>query len=225
MDQLMSNSGLLRAVAERHKKPQERNQLGRYDWLEHALVMFVSEGIASVRITRLADDLGVTRGSFYWHFDNREDLVNALVTFWREKNTTGIIESVRTVASLHQGILNFFETTIDEHRFDPRLDLAIREWSRRSNRIREMLDVEDNLRIDALKHFYKRFDFDNNEALIRARVLYYSQIGFYALEVHEPMEVRLSYTETYYRCFTGKNIPSTEVERFRSHILKTYGEK
>ena len=135
MDQIMSDARLLKAVASRDRKIQDRNQLGRFDWLESALGVFVSEGIDSVRITRLADDLGVTRGSFYWHFKNREDLVDALVAFWREKNTPGMIDSVTHASSLHQGIFDFFETTIDDNRFDPRLDLAIREWARRSPNI------------------------------------------------------------------------------------------
>ena len=53
--------------------------------------------------------------------------------------------------------------------FDPRLDLAVREWSRRSPKIRALVDSEDNQRIEALRQFYLRFDYAMPEALIRAR--------------------------------------------------------
>jgi AcrR family transcriptional regulator len=173
----MSDTNLLRAVAERGVTIPERNQLQRFDWLQKALEIFVEEGIDSIRITRLADDLGVTRGSFYWHFQNREDLINSLVSFWKDKNTAAITGSVAQAASLADGILRFFETCIDGSQFDPRLDLALREWARRSTAIRELLDREDEARIEALRRFYLRFDYPMPQALIRARVLYYSQIG------------------------------------------------
>ncbi len=221
----MSDTGLLRAVAERGTSNQQRSQLQRFDWLLKALDIFVAEGIDAVRITRLAQDLGVTRGSFYWHFKNREDLIDALVSYWKDKNTAAITESVNHAADLAGGIFSFFETCIDSARFDPRLDLALREWARRSAKLRTLVDREDQARIDALSGFFSRFDYAMPEALIRARVLYYSQIGFYALEVRESLTTRLSYTEAYFECFTGRQLKAIDAEDFHQHILDTYGDK
>jgi AcrR family transcriptional regulator len=221
----MSDTSLLRAVAERGTSNQQRSQLQRFDWLLKALDIFVAEGIDAVRITRLAQDLGVTRGSFYWHFKNREDLIDALVSYWKDKNTAAITESVNQAADLAGGIFSFFETCIDSVRFDPRLDLALREWARRSAKLRTLVDREDQARIDALSGFFSRCDYAMPEALIRARVLYYSQIGFYALEVRESLTTRLSYTDAYFECFTGRQLKATDAADFRQHILDTYGDK
>lgn len=221
----MSDTRLLRAVAERTGANSERKPLQRYDWLETALDIFVAEGIDAVRITRLADDLGVTRGSFYWHFDNREDLIDALVQFWKGKNTPALTASFDRAETLEDGILGFFEICIDAARFDPRLDLAIREWARRSEQVRELLDQEDQARIDSLRRFFVRFGYPMPEALIRARVLYYSQIGFYALVVPEPLATRLSYSEAYYQCFTGRQLAGSVAEKFREDILNRYGDR
>ncbi len=220
----MPDTSLLKAVAARGAPIPDRKQLQRFDWLQRALEVFVSEGIDAVRITRLADDLGVTRGSFYWHFENREDLIDALVSYWKDKNTAAISQSVSSATSLADGIFRFFETCIDTASFDPRLDLAIREWSRRSAPIRELVDREDAARIDALRHFYSSYDYPMPQALIRARVLYYSQIGFYALEIEEPLTTRLGYTESYFECFTGQKLDSQQAGKFRLYILDTYGE-
>ena len=219
----MSDASLLAEIANRGITSPERKQLQRVDWLLKALEIFVAEGIDAVRITRLAQDLGVTRGSFYWHFENREDLIDALVSYWKDKNTSAITESVGNASSLAEGIFRFFETCIDAARFDPRLDLAIREWARRSLKVHTLVDREDESRIEALCDFFSRFGYDMPEALIRARVLYYSQIGFYALEVTEPLATRLSYTEAYFECFTGRQLSPIDVEYFRRHILETYG--
>ena len=219
----MSDTSLLRAVAERGVTSPERNQLQRFDWLLKALEIFVEEGIDSIRITRLANELGVTRGSFYWHFQNREDLIDSLVSFWKDKNTAAITDSVEQASSLADGIFRFFETCIDNSQFDPRLDLALREWARRSTAIRELLDSEDETRIEALRQFYLRFDYPMPQALIRARVLYYSQIGFYALGTRESLETRLGYTEAYFEAFTGQQLTARESADFRRHILDNYG--
>jgi AcrR family transcriptional regulator len=221
----MPDSKLLRAVAERGAPAPERNQLQRFDWLRTALDIFVAEGIDAVRITRLAADLGVTRGSFYWHFRNREDLINSLVSYWKDKNTAAITESMAQATSLADGIFRFFETCIDAALFDPRLDLALREWARRSASIHALVASEDQARIDALCAFYERFDYPMPQALIRARVLYYSQIGFYALGTSESLKTRLGYTEAYFEAFTGRLLSTLEAQQFRRYILDKYGDQ
>lgn len=221
----MADTRLLQEVAERGAVIPDRKQLQRFDWLRQALDVFVSAGIDAVRITRLADDLGVTRGSFYWHFENREDLIDALVGYWKDKNTAAIIRSVDQASDLEDGIFGFFETCVDAAHFDPRLDLAIREWSRRSPRIRDLVDCEDAARIGALQDFFTACDHPLPDALIRARVLYYSQIGFYALEIEETLNTRLTYTESYFECFTGKKLDPRRAVSFKQYILDTYGDQ
>lgn len=221
----MSDANLLEEIANRGITSPERKQLQRVDWLLKALDIFVAEGIDAVRITRLAEDLGVTRGSFYWHFENREDLISALVSYWKDKNTSAITESVANAANLAEGIFRFFETCIDATLFDPRLDLALREWARRSDSVRNMVDIEDEARIASLSEFFIRFGYAMPEALIRARVLYFSQIGFYALEVRESLATRLSYTGAYFECFTGRQLNPSDAENFRNYILDTYRDK
>ena len=221
----MPDTGLLRALAERPDASTERKALQRYDWLQAALDIFVAEGIDAVRITRLADDLGMTRGSFYWHFKNRQDMIDALGNFWKCKNTPALIAAVERARTLEEGILGFFEICVDATHFDPRLDLAIREWARRSENIRHLLDQEDQVRIDALQQYFLRFDYPMPEALIRARVLYFSQIGFYALDVPEPLRTRLEYTEAYYQCFTGQALAAATADQFRHDIIHRYGDQ
>ncbi len=225
MVQSMADKTLLRRVAERGNNPIDRKQLQRFDWLLKALEIFIEEGIDAVRITRLAEVLKVTRGSFYWHFSNREDLIEALVDYWKNRNTNAIVESVSGVESLSDGIFKFFETCLNTELFDPRLDLAIREWARRAPEIRQQLDAADHIRVKALADFYQRFDYPMPEAFIRARVIYFAQIGFYALDVHENLETRLGYTEAYFESFTGQRLSPGKAEAFRQHIRSTYGDR
>ena len=60
-------------------------RLKRQDWLEKALVAFSKKGQAGLSVQGLSEALSVSRGSFYWHFKNREDFVHALLQYWYEE--------------------------------------------------------------------------------------------------------------------------------------------
>lgn len=59
-------------------------QLTTHDWLDHALQVLAQQGLAAVAVEPLAKSLGVTKGSFYWHFSNRQQLISELLKFWQE---------------------------------------------------------------------------------------------------------------------------------------------
>lgn len=194
-------------------------RLGRGDWLIAGLRILIDEGIDAVRITRLADDLGVTRGSFYWHFRDRDDLLNGLIEFWSQKNTAAVREAVAGAPSLTDGILALFDAWIDPERFDPRLDHAMRDWARRSDRVRRAVDDADTERVAVIASLYRGFGYDEDEAFIRARVIYFGQIGYYALDLDESLAARLANLEAYYLCFTGTPIDPAAAAAYRRRYL------
>lgn len=69
-------------------------RLGREQWVNAAYDVFQDEGLAAVRIEALARTLGSTKGSFYWHFTDRRDLLLAVLDRWRELETEGVIAEV-----------------------------------------------------------------------------------------------------------------------------------
>ena len=74
------------------KKKSKR--LSREDWLAAALEVLYGEGVGKVSIVRIARDMGVTSGSFYWHFKDRNDLLRSLLDFWVRSQTEAIFEKV-----------------------------------------------------------------------------------------------------------------------------------
>src|SRR5699024_12245672 len=96
----MPNRKLLQKVADAGANNPSVPSLGRVDWLEAAIEQFTKKGINAVLITRLAEQLKVTRGRFYWHFENRSDLLEALVSFWSQKNAQAV-SSAAQVAPAH----------------------------------------------------------------------------------------------------------------------------
>jgi AcrR family transcriptional regulator len=204
--------------------PQDESAPGnikatRSDWINLALRTLIADGIESVRVLPLGQKLGVSRSSFYWYFESRQDLLDQLLKHWHETNTTAIVERARRPAdTIIMGVMNVFECWADERLFDPRLDFAVREWARRSDDVRRMIDRADDERLSAIRDMYRRHGYDGEDAFIRARVLYYMQIGYYVLDLKEPVEARVSHLAAYLRSFTGQEPSEADVAHFMRFI-------
>lgn len=193
---------------------EETRRLTRRDWLKAGLAVLVDEGVEAVQITRLARKLDVTRGSFYWHFADRGALLDALIETWHLRNTGAMDQALEEAATLAHGILELFLVWVDHRRFDPELDQALRDWARRSEAVRAVVEAEDTHRVAAIAAFFRRHGYPDPDAFIRARVLYFTQISYYALRIEEPMAERKSYLAAYYRAFTGQELAEADAEEF-----------
>jgi AcrR family transcriptional regulator len=192
----------------------------RGDWLDLALTVLALEGVDHVTVLNLSERLGVSRSSFYWYFKNRDELLGALLDRWDELNTLSIVAQAEAPATtVNEAVCNVFRCWINPTIFSPRLHFAVREWARRSATIRKALDRADRVRTDALKALFVRFGYDDGDAFVRARVLYYMQIGYYALDLREPIETRLDLTPHYLRALTGVDPNPEETDGFRAYAL------
>ena len=117
-------------------------------------------------------------------------------------------------------MLSVFKCWVDNVLHDPGLDFAIREWARRAPDVRRLVDQADDARVAALTEMYRRHEYGDPDAFIRARVLYFMQTGYYALEMQEPLDLRLSYLEAYLRSFASKDASAKELRRFRKMAVK-----
>lgn len=191
------------------------------DWIGLATGILVRDGVESVKVMNLARKLNVSRSSFYWFFKDRQELLDQLLDNWENRNTISIVERAnRDTGSITAAVLGVFECWVDEKLFDPGLDFAIREWARRSPDVRRLVDRADEARIAAITSMFRRHGYGDPEAFIRARVLYYMQVGYYALDVHEPMDRRLSFIDSYVKSFTGEEAADEELDRFRRMAVK-----
>ena len=194
-------------------------QKSREDWIVAALNTLMSDGIEGVRVLKLAKALGVTRGSFYWHFNSHDDLLNAVLAEWKARNTGIMLDVLDHSDSLENGVLDLFAVWVDHSKFDPHLDQAVRDWGRRSDSIGAIVAAEDDNRIAAIASFYERHSYPKTEAFIRARVIYFTQISYYALVGSEPAAEREEYLETYFHCFTGRSITPDVAQQFLARVL------
>ena len=196
----------------------------RADWLRVALDALVSDGVDQVKVLTLGERLGVSRSSFYWYFRSRQDLLDHLLAHWQETNTAAIVRlSERPAPTIGAAVCNVFRAMIDPSHFNNPLDFAVRDWARRSGKVRLVLDQSDRARIGAIAAMFARYDYGDTEALVRARVLYYMQIGYNDADLHEPMEDRLSQVPDYLLTFTGRPAEPgdmTELEALAKRLMR-----
>lgn len=200
-------------------EPTGNIKVTRQDWLDAAMDILVSDGVERVKVLTIGERLGVSRSSFYWYFKSRRHLLDALLDRWRKTNTAAIVrQSEAPAETIGEATLNVFRCFVDADLFDSRLDFAVRDWARRSPKVKETIDASDAARIEALKSMFCRFGYDETDALIRARVLYYMQIGYYAAELGESMETRLKSVAHYVYAFTGRQAGSRELDDFSRYV-------
>lgn len=191
------------------------------DWLEIALKTLISDGIEQVKVLTLADRLQVSRSSFYWYFKDRKDLLDALLQHWLNTNTAAVVTHADMPANtIHEAVCNIFASFLDPAQFDTKLDFAIRDWGRRSAKVRRILDTSDETRIQAIATMFKRFDYPPRESLARARTAYYMQIGYNDADLQEPAEDRLALLDCYLLTFTGRKPEPADIAASHARLIK-----
>jgi len=192
--------------------------LGKADWIGAALECLVCDGIDAVQITRLAKVLDVSRGSFYWHFCDRKNLLDSMLNEWRAANLPVIERELSSATSLSEGVLAFFAIWETSAQFSAELDHAVRNWARLDGDVLEMVRQEDSLRIAAIACLFSRFGFAEDEAAVRGRVLYFAQVGYHAMDVDDSMAERMNMLEHYYYTFTGQILDADVASEFRREM-------
>lgn len=183
----------------------ERERLSADDWVAAALEVLVNDGITSVKVLPLSKKLGVTRGSFYWHFENHEALLNRLLEVWEETNSGSIIAAATLPGSIIERYVALMRCWLSKERFDPHLELAVRQWGRRNPELWERLRAADDRRVEAFVAMLSAEVPDPTMALHRARTMYYLQMGWYELDVDVPMDARIESCPHYFEIYVGRS--------------------
>jgi AcrR family transcriptional regulator len=176
----------------------------REDWVEAARQALIEGGVAKVKVEPLAARLGVTTGSFYHHFSRRQELLDAVLTHWEQRNTEPWIRAVREAGQdPNDQIDALFDAWLAESDFSPRYDSAVRDWARTSEAAEAAVRRVDERRIELLKGVFLAFGYDEARAFIRARITYFHQVGYYAMEIIEPRAVRARWRPIYREVLVG----------------------
>jgi AcrR family transcriptional regulator len=197
-----------------------RGRSTRADWIRAALDTLVSDGVEAIKVVQLADRLECARSSFYWYFRDRGDLLDSLLEHWQATNTAAILTAAAQPAdTVNLALGNLYASWIIEGGFDTRLDFAIRDWARRSGSVRRAVDMSDDARVQAITAMFARYGYAPDEAEVRARMVYFTQIGYDALDQRETLEVRMDRARQYLHCMTGRMPTDQEYQALRGRVL------
>ena len=186
----------------RRTPPPEHTPSTR-EWVDIARRVLIEEGIVEVKIDKLARLAGVTRGGFYWRFKSRDELLDALIEDWRSTNTAPMLRILAQPGTLRERMERLADLYIAEDEFSSSYDQAIRTWVSLAPEIAEVVRDVDGVRIEAIRRIFEEAGHTGDEALVRARITYFHQVGYYATGILEPGDRRVELRSIYLRVLTG----------------------
>ena len=159
----------------------ETPRLTRDDWLDAAFNAVVEGGFDNVRVLVIADKLGVTRGSFYWHFTDHADLIAALLARWREREIAlDLALKLESTADPRADLERLLEVALAHTGVDlenVRFELALRGLGRRDPAVATMLAEVDRARMSLFEHRFQLLTGDPKAAAELAALFYLAIAG------------------------------------------------
>ncbi len=148
-----------------------RPRTPRSKWIDEGLRFLASGGPDAVRIEPLAQALGVTKGGFYWYFDDRRALLDEMLDTWERVVIDDVIERIEGAGGDARFKLRRLFSLAGAYSREGLLavDLAVRDWSRRDQTVAERLRRVDNRRMDYLRSLFGAFCPDEDD--VEARCL------------------------------------------------------
>lgn len=192
--------------------------LNREDWVAAARKVLVKSGIDDVKVDQLARQIRVTRGSFYWHFKSRQALLDALLQDWEARNHAELAEIRERWSQSTPDLSEVVAIWLSEDPGFPAFDMAVRIWARKSSNVAQAVRRVDNAWIALLTDLFRYSGFGKTESLVRARIAYFHQVGYYALAIPESIEDRLELAPVYYQSLTGREPGPHLAEAIAQHI-------
>lgn len=151
-----------------------RAQLDRNTWIHATLDSLADEGAGSIRVETLAKRLNVTKGSFYWHFKDRQDLLEAVLETWKDGRIRDIIKQTRPEPGHEEAQIYHVIDVYSASRNDKGIliELAIRDWARRDPAARKIVEEVDTARLNCARDLFIAGGIPRDEASTRSVLLY-----------------------------------------------------
>ncbi|KAA5609233.1 TetR/AcrR family transcriptional regulator [Rhodovastum atsumiense] len=148
-------------------------------WIEAGTTILAEENVRGVQIPALCERLGVTKGSFYWHFGALGDLLRRLLEHWRRRATLDLIGRLSGTAMGGASILRALLVLPrrSRSRQAAALEASIRDWARRDAEAARAVREVDAVRLKFFEQMFRARGFDRTEATARAYLAYCVMMG------------------------------------------------
>jgi AcrR family transcriptional regulator len=181
----------------------ERGRLSAEVWAEAALDVIAEQGIAALAVESLARRLGVTKGSFYWHFASREALLEAALKRWETRDLEGLAREADRIADPRERLVDLFRRTSREMRTHVIYSALLKALDHPA--VRPVMQRLSQRRIQYLALAFRALGLGRRDALNRARLAYAAYVGFLQLI----LQLRL------------QRIDPTDYDAYVEHVVDT----
>ncbi|MBL8430971.1 MAG: TetR/AcrR family transcriptional regulator [Dechloromonas sp.] len=163
----------------RRKLASPRAQLDRGNWIESAIDVLARDGLGGLRIEVLAKRCGVTKGSFYWHFKDRQDLLTAMLDYWKEGRIRDIEKTTSVTPGREREQLHFAIEVYgaSRNRKGMAIELAVRDWARHDPQAATVVEAVDLYRLECTRKLFVAAGMTDAAAKSRSLLLYACVFG------------------------------------------------
>ena len=141
--------------------------ISKQEWLEIGLKSLSEDGIAGLKVERLAKALGIARAGFYWHFKNREDLLHQLLDYWVHELTEVVTTNTDVLALEPKKRLTKTADMVFEYDLG-RYDMAIRQWALTDAGAARAVRMTNRIRLDFIRDAFRELGFTDDDLDMRA---------------------------------------------------------
>jgi AcrR family transcriptional regulator len=149
----------------------------RTSWIQEGLRALGVGGPDAVRIEKLAQALGVTKGGFYWHFEDRPALLEEMLDAWERLVVDEVIDRVESEGGDARAKLRRLSALASSSRDLMKIELAVRDWARRDKAVAKRLARIDNRRMEYMRSLFGEFCPDEDDVEVRCFLVFSLFIG------------------------------------------------
>ena len=162
-------------------KPERAGRLSADDWAQAALDLIAEQGVAAVAVEPLARRLGVTKGSFYWHFPSRDALLQAALERWESVEQEAVFGALERVPDPRERLRALFQMVAHEYQSHVIYSALLKALDHPS--VQPVIDRVSKRRLDYLTASFRQTGLAREDAQHRARLTYAAYVGFLQLNL------------------------------------------
>jgi len=151
------------------------DQLSAKDWLDQGLKTLAKNGFTALKAEPLAKAMGVSRGSFYWHFADIGAFHSAILKYWREVAAEQVIAGLEAASKDRDAVALLLRRAFSS---TPALENAVRTWATVDPVARAAVQAIDQRRLRYIEVLLRRSGLSDDVARARAQILYWAFLGF-----------------------------------------------
>lgn len=149
---------------------EKKARVSKDQWLQMALKLFEKQGVNGVKIDQMAKAFGIAKSGFYWHFNNKRDLLNHMLEYWEYEYTTTVKHFLETRKEFPPEKLLFTLMQAIRKNQLSRYDLAVKSWAETDELARDYIQRTYQIRYDVLKNIFKALGYKGDELEVRTRL-------------------------------------------------------